>query len=99
MLNLYRFTESEQQRKGGDTLRTLKISLKAARVNAGLKQDDVAKEIRKTKQTIVNWETGRREIDRANFEALCRLYSVTVDDILLPIRFTLSEQANKAVNG
>ena len=71
----------------------LKISLKAARVNAGMTQDDVAKEIRKTKRTIVNWETGKREIDRANFEALCRLYKVTVDDIILPSTFTFRERA------
>ena len=77
-------------------MKKLKISLKAARVNADMTQDDVAKEVRKTKQTIVNWETGRREIDRANFEALCRLYKVSVDDILLPSKFTLSERASNA---
>ena len=35
-----------------------KISLKAARVNAGLTQEQAARAIGKTKQTIVNWEAG-----------------------------------------
>ena len=34
-----------------------KISLKAARVNAEMTQDDVARVLHRTKQTIVNWET------------------------------------------
>ena len=39
-----------------------KITLKAARVNAELTQDEVAERIGKSKQTIVNWETGKAEI-------------------------------------
>lgn len=62
----------------------LKISLKAARVNANLTQADVAKALRKSKQTVVNWENGKTEIDLGNLQALCNLYSLTVDDILLP---------------
>lgn len=34
-----------------------KISLKAARVNAGLTQEQAAKAIGRTKQTLVSWET------------------------------------------
>lgn len=62
----------------------LKISLKAARTNANLTQADVAKALRKSKQTVVNWENGKTEIDLGNLQALCNLYSLTVDDILLP---------------
>nr|DAO04851.1 MAG TPA: Helix-turn-helix XRE-family like protein [Caudoviricetes sp.]DAR57626.1 MAG TPA: Helix-turn-helix XRE-family like protein [Caudoviricetes sp.] len=62
----------------------LKISLKAARANANLTQADVAKALRKSKQTVVNWENGKTEIDLGNLQALCNLYSLTVDDILLP---------------
>ena len=35
----------------------LKISLAAARVNAGYTQDDVAREFKVSKRTIVNWES------------------------------------------
>jgi transcriptional regulator with XRE-family HTH domain len=62
----------------------LKISLKAARVNANLSQEKVAKKMKKSKLTINNWENGKTEIDYANLITLCKLYSVTIDDIVLP---------------
>lgn len=62
----------------------MKISLRAARVNAGLTQSDVAKKLRKNKQTIVNWENGKTEIDLGNFYTLCNLYKVKTSDIFLP---------------
>ena len=40
----------------------MQISLKAARVNADLTQEQTAELIGKTKQTIVNWENGVTEI-------------------------------------
>ena len=63
---------------------TLKISLKAARVNAGLTQEAVAAMLKKSKVTIINWEKGKTSIDKGNFDALCRLYSIDEDNILLP---------------
>lgn len=39
-----------------------KISLKAARVNANMTQERVAKAVHRNKQTIVNWETGITDI-------------------------------------
>jgi transcriptional regulator with XRE-family HTH domain len=65
-------------------LKRLKISLKAARVNANLSQEKVAKKMKKSKLTINNWENGKTEIDYANLITLCKLYSVTIDDIVLP---------------
>ena len=65
-------------------MKRLKISLKAARVNANLSQEEVARKIKKSKVTINNWENGKTEIDYGNLNELCRLYSVTMDDILLP---------------
>lgn len=62
----------------------MKISLRAARVNANLTQSDVAKKLKKNKQTIVNWENGKTTIDAANFAALCKLYNVGEDYIFLP---------------
>ena len=69
----------------------MKISLKAARVNAGLTQSDVARYLKKNKQTIVNWETGRTPIDMGNFTALCSLYKISKDFIFLPKKFAQSE--------
>lgn len=65
-------------------MKRLKISLKAARVNANLSQEKVAKKMKKSKLTINNWENGKTEIDYANLITLCKLYSVTIDDIVLP---------------
>ena len=67
-----------------DKLKRLKISLKAARVNANLSQEEVARKMKKSKVTINNWENGKTEIDYGNLNELCRLYFVTMDDILLP---------------
>ena len=70
-----------ENRTGGDLMQ---ISLKAARVNAGLTQEAVAKHLRKNKQTIVNWENGKTIIDVGNFTALCQLYKMDKDCIFLP---------------
>lgn len=57
-------------------MENVKISLAAARVNAGMTQAEVAKILHKTPQTIVNWENGRSLIDMANFTVLCELYKI-----------------------
>lgn len=62
----------------------IKLTLKAARVNVGLTQTEVGKKLGKSKATVIAWEKGKREIDIANFDALCRLYGVGRDDIILP---------------
>lgn len=65
-------------------MKRLKISLKAARVNANLSQDEVATAMNKSKTTINNWENGKTEIDLGNLKTLCSLYDLTIDDIFLP---------------
>jgi transcriptional regulator with XRE-family HTH domain len=60
----------------------LKITLKAARVNAGLTQEAVAKKLKKSKNTIVNYETGKRSPDMATGKALASLYGFSVDEII-----------------
>ena len=42
----------------------IQISLAAARVNAGMTQEDVAKKMGISKQTIINWEKGKPKIKR-----------------------------------
>lgn len=61
-----------------------KISLRAARVNANLTQNDVAKYLHKNKQTIVNWENGKTPVDVGNFTAMCSLYKINPSFIFLP---------------
>lgn len=61
-----------------------KISLKAARVNAGLTQDDVAREMHRTKQTIVNWESGATEIKYHDLLDLSELYDMPIEFLRIP---------------
>ena len=61
----------------------LKITLTAARVNAGYSLDQVAKKIKKNKGTIINWEKGRTSIPMRDFDELCRLYRISKDNIKL----------------
>lgn len=69
----------------------MKFSLKAARVNAGLTQDDVVKALGMSKNTIVNYEKGRSVPDIEMGKALAKLYGMSVDDIIfLPKDCTLS---------
>lgn len=57
------------------------IQLKAARVNANLTQEDVAKELKISKNSIVNYESykSKPSIDLA--KKLATLYGMRVDDI------------------
>ena len=64
--------------------RNLQITLTAARVNAGYSLDEVAKEMKKTKGTIINWDKGRTSMKIAEFEDLCKLYNIAKDYIILP---------------
>lgn len=61
-----------------------KISLKAARVNAELTQDDVSRILHKNKQTIVNWESGVTEIKMSDFQKLAELYNIPMEYIRIP---------------
>ena len=59
----------------------MKISLRAARVNAGLTQDEVAKALNKSKSTIVSYEKGRTSPDITTGQALARLYKVSIENL------------------
>ena len=66
----------------------LKISLAAARVNAGLTQLDVANLMKLSKQTIVNWESGKVIPKIAQLEMLSRIYEIPIDNISMPSKST-----------
>lgn len=59
----------------------LQISLAAARVNAGMNQDDVAKKMHVSKQTIVNWEKGNSEPSISQSKRLSELYNMPLEYI------------------
>lgn len=59
----------------------LRISLAAARVNAGLSQEEVAKKLRVGKQTIVSWEKGTSEPKVSQARDLEKLYKIPLNYI------------------
>lgn len=60
---------------------TIKISLAAARVNAGLTQDEVVKELGIAKNTLVAWEKGTSEPKISQARELSELYHIPLDCI------------------
>lgn len=66
-------------------MENIQITLAAARVNAGMTQEDVAKEMQVSKQTIVNWEKGKTSPDVLQARRLSNLYRIPLDFIFLPL--------------
>lgn len=60
------------------------ITLRAARVNAGLKLADVAKQLDISEKTLGSWENGETEPRVTQFYLLCSLYKIPPDGIILP---------------
>lgn len=58
------------------------ISIKAARVNAGFTQSEVAERVGKTKNTIASYESYTTTPDIKTAQALAELFGMTVDDII-----------------
>ncbi len=61
-----------------------KITLKAARVNVDMTQDEVASAMHKTKQTIINWESGATRIKYQDLLALSELYEMPLEFLRVP---------------
>ena len=59
----------------------LKISMKAARVNAGLTQKEVATKLNVSNKTVCSWENGETFPSAEKIDALCNLYGIPYDFI------------------
>ena len=62
----------------------LQITLAAARVNAGMTQEDVANKLKVGKRTIINWEKGTSSPSFADMNMLSQIYGIPMDNIFLP---------------
>lgn len=60
----------------------IQISLAAARVNAGYTQAEVAKHLKVSKTTVVNWEKGITEPRVEQSRELSELYKMPLDNII-----------------
>ena len=58
-----------------------KISLEAARRNAGLSQKDAAASLNVSNKTISSWENGKTFPSADKIDALCELYKMSYYDI------------------
>lgn len=59
----------------------MRITMKAARINKGLTQADVAKELHVTKKTVGSWESGKTKPKLDKIEPICTLYERNYDEI------------------
>ena len=59
----------------------MKISLKAARINAGLTQSEAAERIGVSVSTIKNWEAGKKFPSQPQIDKICEVYRVVYDNI------------------
>ena len=69
-------------------VKAIQISLAAARVNARMTQEEVAKRLKIGKKTIVNWEKGTSIPSFADVNMLTQIYGIPVDNIFLPQKST-----------
>ena len=61
-----------------------KITMEAARVNAGLTQQGIADKMGVSRGTIIQWEKGKVIPKPAQFRFFCELCEAPIDCILLP---------------
>ena len=61
-----------------------KIPFNAARVAAGLTQQELADKMGISRSTVNDWETGKREIRTAYLYLFCSITGFSEDDIILP---------------
>lgn len=72
-----------------------KMTLRAARVNAGLRQEDVSKKLLVNRIAVSNWECGKTGITDANFQRVCSLYGVKPKEVERPLNPTQKAMAER----
>lgn len=80
-----------EQKKGGKPKMELHITLKAARANADMTITQAAEVANVSRNTIINWEKGRRTPRADKLNTLCNAYGISIDNIFLPCEFAESE--------
>lgn len=59
-----------------------KITLAAARLNAGYTQREAAKKLGISPKTLWKWENGKSQPKPNNIDAICDLYNVNYDMLI-----------------
>lgn len=68
----------------------LRITLEAARVNAGYSQKEAAKRLKVDPYTLRNWEKGRTSPTLKKAKEIENLYGISFDYIFLPYKLAES---------
>lgn len=67
----------------------MNLTLKAARVNKGLTQEEAAKLINVGKDTLGNWERGKTFPDVLHLKQIEKVYGISYDNIIFLPNITL----------
>ena len=80
---------SHNIKKGGIELNTtncdFRISLKACRINANLRQEDLALMLGVCKDTIKNWENGKTSPTSVQLQKISEITKIPMQYIFLPV--------------
>lgn len=60
----------------------MKVTLKAARINAGFTQAEAANRLNVSKDSISNWERGKTYPDIPSLKKIEKLYGIDYKDII-----------------
>lgn len=66
----------------------IKLTMEAARVNAGLTQQDLADKLGVSRSTIINIENGYAEMKPVFLYAFCHVVGIPEENIILPEKST-----------
>lgn len=64
----------------------MRISIKAARVNAEMTQEELADDIGVNKATVINWESGKSEPTWSQLKRISELSGIPIDFIFVPVK-------------
>jgi transcriptional regulator with XRE-family HTH domain len=73
---------------GKEVRKMPKITLEAARRNAGLTQQQLAEKLDVSRELVNAWEAGRAEVKAFYLYAICHVTGFNADDIILPKKST-----------
>lgn len=65
-----------------DKIQNFNISLKAARINQNLTQQQVANMLGVSKHTIINWERKKTTPSQATLFMLSHIYDISIDNLV-----------------
>lgn len=60
----------------------VRLTLKSARVNAGLTQKDAAEKLGVSNSTLCNWEKGSSMPNILQVQSICDLYKIPYDNLI-----------------